>query len=68
MNMTECYLLVESPHELTKMYPALGDRPVNCRGNILYTDGSKSGFYFYMERYPDGDAAVWGTDIRYWGW
>ena len=66
--LSECHLLVNNPAHLADQRPGLGLRPVNCRGKILYANGSKSGFYFYMEQYPDGDRGVWGANAANWGW
>lgn len=66
MPLAECDLLVADPAQLEGTQHGL--RPVNCRGKILYSDGTKAGFYFYMEQYSDGDRGVWGRDIFAWRW
>ena len=73
LTLAQCDLLVSNPVLLANQQPkhglpSIGFRPVNCRGKILYADGSKSGFYFYMEEYSDGDRSVWGLNIPGWGW
>ena len=68
LDLEECQLLVNAPERLANKLPEIGLRPVNCRGKILYDDSSKSGFYFYMEQYSDGDNGVWGMNISRWGW
>lgn len=68
MPLSQCDLLVGNPAQLAKQSPELGLRPVNCRGKILYSDGTKAGFYLYMEQYSDGDRGVWGRDIYGWRW
>ena len=66
--LAQCDLLVDNPALVADQRPDFGFRPVNCRGKILYADGSKSGFYFYMEQYSDGDSGVWGANIPAWRW
>ena len=68
LSLSQCNLLVDDPALVADQLPKFGLRPVNCRGKILYADGSKSGFYFYMEQYSDGDNGVWGMNISRWGW
>ena len=68
LRLNECDLLVSNPAQFAEQRPELGLRPVNCRGKILYADGSKFGFYFYMEQYSDGDRGVWGENVSRWQW
>ena len=68
LTLAECTLLVSNPAQFAEQRPELGLRPVNCRGKIVYADGSKSGFYLYMEQYSDGDQSVWGTNVARWKW
>ena len=68
LRIPECDLLISNPRLLLEQFPKLGYRPVNCRGKIVYSDGSKAGFYLYMEQYSDGASAVWGANIDAWGW
>ena len=68
LDLSQCDLLITNPELVADRVSGFGLRPVNCRGKIVYSDGIKKGFYFYMEQYSDGDGSVWGLDIYSWRW
>lgn len=67
LSVAECNLLVDDPSQLAVQRPDLGFRPVNCRGRVVYSDGSRAPLYFFMEQFPDGDSSVMGFNIPRWG-
>lgn len=66
LSVAECNLLVDDPHRLAEQRPDLGLRPVNCRGRVVYSNGSRAVLYFFMEQYPDGDRSVAGFEVERW--
>ena len=66
LTLSQCGLLINNPSQLAQQLPEFGFRPVNCRGKIVYSNGTKKGFYLYMEQYSDGNTVVLGENIAIW--